>query len=80
MREKLEEVTSFSKAVFDGFILKRGYFYGQDSDGRPVATSTCVKNGNLAIYTKNDDGKWQKSWMPVEMAKTLYPNLDLAQE
>ena len=76
-KENLMEVTSFSKAVFDGFILKRGYFYGKDATGHPIATSTFVKDGFLAIYTKDDYGKWEKSWLPVELAKKLYPNLNL---
>ena len=80
VKETLMEVTSFSKAIFDGFILKRGYFYGKDANGHPVATSTCVKNGKLAIYTKDENGRWQKSWMPIELAKKQYPNLELAQD
>ena len=74
--EKLMEVQSFSKAVFDGFVLKRGYFYGRDDDGRPIATSTFVKDGKLALYTK-DNSHWIRSWIPLETARNLYPNLNL---
>ena len=77
MRENLTEVKSFSTAVFNGFILKRGYFYGTDANGIPIATSTCVKDGKVAIYEKAGNA-WVRKWVPVEQAKSLYPNLNLS--
>lgn len=70
----LSKVSEFSKAVYNGFVLKEGYVYGTDSLGRPIATSTCVKDGKLAIYTQSEDG-WHRSWVALERALKLYPEL-----
>lgn len=75
MRGYMTKVTEFSKAVFGGFVLKPGYFYGADSSGRPVATSTCVKDGKVLIYTKVDEDHWTKNWVPVAEAMATYPEL-----
>ena len=70
----LLKIADFTKANFGGFVLKKGFLYGWDKDGNPIATSTCVKNGEIAIYTKKDD-EWKKSWIPMEEAIALYPEL-----
>lgn len=70
----IRKLADFSKAVFDGFILKKGYLYGVDNKGNPVATSTCVKDGSLAVYTK-ELGAWILTWVPLDKVRKDYPQL-----
>lgn len=74
MKAKVFEVLEFSKAVFDGFTLKRGYMYGTDNKGHPFATSTCVKNNNLCVYVK-EEGKWIQKWIPMDTIRKDCPAL-----
>lgn len=70
----LEKFTEFSKAVYDGFVLKPGYFYGVNYRGQPIATSTYVKDGKLALYKKEQD-HWVPDFIPVAEAIALYPTI-----
>lgn len=71
---RIKKLADFSKAVFDGFVLKKGYLYGVDNRGNPVATSTCMKDGNLAIYTK-ELNEWVLNWVPLDKVRKDYPQL-----
>ena len=60
-------------ASFEGFFLKPGYYYGYDSKGRPIATSTWTVNERLCLYVK-EHGDWTQHWVSEAEFKTLYPN------
>ena len=70
----LEKFSEFSKAVYDGFVLKPGYFYGINYRGEPIATSTYVKDGKLALYRREQE-KWILDYIPVKEAIALYPSI-----
>lgn len=60
-------------ASFEGFFLKPGYYYGYDSQGRPIATSTWTVNERLCLYVK-EHGDWTQHWVREAEFKKLYPN------
>lgn len=73
---KLQE--DLARAMFHGFILQPGFWYGYDADGFPVATSTWVQNGELAMYIKQK-GLWKREWKDLKTNKMNLP-LPLVQE
>lgn len=60
----LQKVTCFSKAGFEGFTLKKGYWYGFTEDGQAIATSTWVCEEGLAIYKKITEDHWEREFLP----------------
>lgn len=52
------------KFQFHGFTLKRGFFYGIETEtGRYVATSGWESGENVAIYFLEDNNKWKLYWI-----------------
>ena len=52
---------------YHGFNLKEGFWYGTDTEtGQYIATSGWETNGYVAIYHKEDDGKWEMNWRDIE--------------
>lgn len=51
------------KGVFHGFVLKEGYFYGQDTEtGEYLAASGYESEGSLKVY-RLQDGQWNPGWV-----------------
>lgn len=69
--KKLDQ--SLSKASFEGFTLQKGYWYGYNLRGLPIATSTFSVNGYVLIYTKSENGRWISTWYDNEWCKYLLP-------
>jgi len=61
-----------AKGNFRGFTLKKGFWYGYDPDGVPVATSGWIMDDDLIIYQLAGE-KWYKYALPVESCKELLP-------
>lgn len=72
---KLLKVTNFSKANYEGFVLKKGYYYGTDLLGRPVASSGYNKDGKTCLYIKTGENKWIRKWIPSRMIIVQPDNL-----
>lgn len=63
---KMNKMVEFETAQYEGFTLKKGFWYGKDLRGRAVATSTWVYNyENLALYVKGEEG-WKLEWHNVD--------------
>lgn len=55
---------------YEGFVLKKNFFYGKDLQGNPIATSGFLKDGDLLIYEKTDSG-WTPRALPLPEAEKL---------
>lgn len=67
----------FSRATYDGFVLRNGYWYGKDRTGRSIATSGIVSrnyNNCLKLWIKNGD-TWEAQMIPLEDINVFYPEL-----
>ncbi len=64
-----------SKGSFHGFTLQKGFWYGYNFRGQPVATSGWIKDDALIMYTQKEDGKWYKRAYPSEVYKRLLPQV-----
>ena len=62
---EMKKMEDFTTANYQGFTLKKGFWYGKNLRGQAVATSTWVACGNVAIYTKTENG-WKMEWHDVE--------------
>lgn len=62
----LKVMKDFIEAIYHGFTLKNGYWYGVDTEtGMYIATSGWTSNGCVAIYFKTGD-KWEPLWIDYE--------------
>ena len=64
----------FSRAVYQGFVLKRSFWYG-DIDGKPIAfCEKATADGYLKVYIKEESGIWTAYLMKRETVEHRYPN------
>lgn len=62
----LKVMEDFSEAIYHGFTLKNGYWYGIDTETETyVTTSGWTCNGCVAIYFKAGN-KWDMQWVDYE--------------
>lgn len=63
---KLRMMNEFDKAIYHGFTLQNGFWYGFDTEtGKYIATSGWECNGYVAVYFKNESS-WDMEWVDVE--------------
>lgn len=63
---KLKRMSEFEKAVYHGFILQNGFWYGIDTEsGKCIATSGWEAYGCVAVYFKNEKS-WDMEWIDIE--------------
>lgn len=63
---KLKRMDEFETAMYHGFTLKNGFWYGVDTEtGRYIATSGWECNGCVAVYFKNENS-WDMEWIDIE--------------
>ena len=63
---KLKRMDEFETAMYHGFTLKNGFYYGVDTEtGRYIATSVWECNGCVAVYFKNENS-WDMEWIDIE--------------
>lgn len=63
---KLRMMEEFEKAIYHGFTLQKGFWYGVDTEtGKYIATSGWECNGYVAVYFKNESS-WDMEWVDVE--------------
>ena len=61
---KLEKC-NFEVAKYEGFTLKKGFFYGRNLRGQAMATSGWYCEGNIYVYTRGENG-WKGEWWDAE--------------
>ena len=62
---KMNKMTEFNSADYEGFTLKRGFWYGRNMRGQAIATSGWQAYGSLYIYTRTERG-WKGAWVDPE--------------
>ena len=71
----MSEMTDFETANFEGFTLKKGFWYGWNLRGQAIATSTWVDTyynyfstieGYVYIYTRTEKGDWKGQWYDID--------------
>ena len=67
---KLKKMLDFETANYEGFTLKKGFYYGRNLRGQAIASSGWQwdnEEGNLMfIYTRTERG-WEGEWHPIEL-------------
>lgn len=63
---KLRRMTEFDKAIYHGFTLKNGFWYGVDTEtGKYIAASGWESAGNTAVYFQ-EGTSWIMRWIDVD--------------
>ena len=72
---EMKEMTDFEIANFEGFTLKKGFWYGRNLRGQAIATSTRVYTeyfprggtyGDVYIYTRSENWGWKGQWYDID--------------
>lgn len=61
---KLEKLVEFESANYEGFKLKKGFYYGRNLRGQAIASSGWQCGGNLFLYTRTERG-WEGEWVDL---------------
>lgn len=72
---ELTKMEAFDKAIFHGFTVKKGFWYGTDTEtGQYIVTSGWECNGCVAVYFKNEDS-WNREWVDIEENEFMLHNV-----
>lgn len=76
---KLKMMNEFDKAIYHGFTLQKGFWYGVDTEtGKYIAASGWESDGNTAVYFK-EGNSWIMRWIDVDSEFYLenIPRIDI---
>lgn len=58
---KMKKMLDFERAMYQGFTLKSGFWYGRNLRGQAIASSLWQINKYVAIYVRSETG-WKLEW------------------
>ena len=57
----MKQLTDFDVAFYEGFTLKKGFWYGRNLRGQAMASSGWTNQYCVYIYTRTENG-WKGDW------------------
>ena len=60
----MKRMNEFDTAMYHGFTLKKGYWYGTNLRGQYTASSGWISGEDVFLYTKGENG-WAGQWVSI---------------